>query len=124
MKEISEESSLVTMPSVFDCYWFDGSNLSKAASRQSFGRTGHRRRIRGRHCQGNGLYPHVRGYQGTHMARSEEHTSELQSLMRSSYAVFCLSKKNTTHHCIPCTLLDFRNTQTRPHSASKPATNT
>src|SRR3546814_1019882 len=28
-------------------------------------------------------------------ARSEEHTSELQSLMRSSYAVFCLKKKNT-----------------------------
>src|SRR3546814_3272365 len=29
--------------------------------------------------------------------RSEEHTSELQSLMRSSYAVFCLTKKNTTN---------------------------
>src|SRR3546814_1957591 len=28
--------------------------------------------------------------------RSEEHTSELQSLMRSSYAVFCLTKKKTT----------------------------
>src|SRR3546814_10512427 len=28
--------------------------------------------------------------------RSEEHTSELQSLMRSSYAVFCLKKKNKT----------------------------
>src|SRR3546814_3320419 len=28
------------------------------------------------------------------LARSEEHTSELQSLMRSSYAVFCLKKKN------------------------------
>src|SRR3546814_3444516 len=30
------------------------------------------------------------------IARSEEHTSELQSLMRISYAVFCLTKK-TTH---------------------------
>src|SRR3546814_3204902 len=30
------------------------------------------------------------------VARSEEHTSELQSLMRISYAVFCLKKKNTT----------------------------
>src|SRR3546814_10895164 len=31
--------------------------------------------------------------------RSEEHTSELQSLMRISYAVFCLKKKkNTTEH--------------------------
>src|SRR3546814_9982110 len=29
--------------------------------------------------------------------RSEEHTSELQSLMRISYAVFCLKKKNTKH---------------------------
>src|SRR3546814_5184564 len=30
-------------------------------------------------------------------SRSEEHTSELQSLMRISYAVFCLKKKNKTH---------------------------
>src|SRR3546814_6218671 len=29
--------------------------------------------------------------------RSEEHTSELQSLMRNSYAGFCLKKKNKTH---------------------------
>src|SRR3546814_8941203 len=29
--------------------------------------------------------------------RSEEHTSELQSLMRISYAVFCLKKKKTRH---------------------------
>src|SRR3546814_6564563 len=29
--------------------------------------------------------------------RSEEHTSELQSLMRISYAVFCLKKKKTKH---------------------------
>src|SRR3546814_6721370 len=32
--------------------------------------------------------------------RSEEHTSELQSLMRISYAVFCLKKKNKTHPTI------------------------
>src|SRR3546814_7796258 len=30
--------------------------------------------------------------------RSEEHTSELQSLMRISYAVFCLKKKNRSEH--------------------------
>src|SRR3546814_6436266 len=35
----------------------------------------------------------VRGYEAAG-ARSEEHTSELQSLMRISYAVFCLKKKN------------------------------
>src|SRR3546814_4267279 len=31
-----------------------------------------------------------------HLPRSEEHTSELQSLMRTSYAVFCLKKKKKT----------------------------
>src|SRR3546814_10610677 len=30
----------------------------------------------------------------SYTSRSEEHTSELQSLMRNSYAVFCLKKKN------------------------------
>src|SRR3546814_4937416 len=36
--------------------------------------------------------------------RSEEHTSELQSLMRISYAVFCLTKKKLTKYTayIPC----------------------
>src|SRR3546814_5904107 len=34
------------------------------------------------------------------MTRSEEHTSELQSLMRISYAVFCLKKKKKTHNRI------------------------
>src|SRR3546814_8521604 len=32
------------------------------------------------------------------LSRSEEHTSELQSLMRISYAVFCLKKKKTITH--------------------------
>src|SRR3546814_2974548 len=34
---------------------------------------------------------------GRMASRSEEHTSELQSLMRISYAVFCLKKKNHTY---------------------------
>src|SRR3546814_3717243 len=34
--------------------------------------------------------------------RSEEHTSELQSLMRISYAVFCLKKKKQTNKLITC----------------------
>src|SRR3546814_8139415 len=37
-------------------------------------------------------------YSGSQFPRSEEHTSELQSLMRSSYAVFCLKKKTKTKH--------------------------
>src|SRR3546814_8096561 len=32
------------------------------------------------------------------LERSDEHTSELQSLMRISYAVFCLKKKNIEYH--------------------------
>src|SRR3546814_9227387 len=36
------------------------------------------------------------GHAADRAGRSEEHTSELQSLMRISYAVFCLKKKNTT----------------------------
>src|SRR3546814_16045769 len=35
------------------------------------------------------------GWTETFVLRSEEHTSELQSLMRNSYAVFCLKKKKT-----------------------------
>src|SRR3546814_8995074 len=39
--------------------------------------------------------PFPYGFEQSHvMLRSEEHTSELQSLMRISYAVFCLKKKN------------------------------
>src|SRR3546814_3507808 len=40
----------------------------------------------------------VDGRQGLldHLDRSEEHTSDIQSLMRISYAVFCLKKKKTT----------------------------
>src|SRR3546814_7834445 len=39
--------------------------------------------------------------QGVDAGRSEEHTSELQSLMRISYAVFCLKKKNTNRENKP-----------------------
>src|SRR3546814_6317076 len=45
-----------------------------------------------RHSQKNGaVFLHV-------FYRSEEHTSELQSLMRISYAVFCLKNKQTTNN--------------------------
>src|SRR3546814_6185398 len=39
---------------------------------------------------------HIAGVRRVCRGRSEEHTSELQSLMRISYAVFCLKKKNKT----------------------------
>src|SRR3546814_2661730 len=47
---------------------------------------------------------HWRGGVPLAETRSEEHTSELQSLMRISYAVFCLKKKTTT-----------KNTKHKPH---------
>src|SRR3546814_7926001 len=46
-------------------------------------------------CQHRDIGLTVRAAKGR-MIRSEEHTSELQSLMRISYAVFCLKKKKST----------------------------
>src|SRR3546814_2586540 len=40
---------------------------------------------------------YIAGYSIGLDMRSEEHTSELQSLMRNSYAVFCLTKKHNIH---------------------------
>src|SRR3546814_1310418 len=40
------------------------------------------------------MRPQISGMVEVALDRSEEHTSELQSLMRISYAVFCLKKKN------------------------------
>src|SRR3546814_7407225 len=46
------------------------------------------------HAQGSKLFAQL-NHCGRQVVRSEEHTSELQSLMRISYAVFCLKKKKT-----------------------------
>src|SRR3546814_9164556 len=46
---------------------------------------------------GNLYQFYVRGEGANTKVRSEEHTSELQSLMRISYAVFCLKKKTTNN---------------------------
>src|SRR3546814_8777391 len=45
--------------------------------------------------------------------RSEEHTSELQSLMRISYAVFCLKKKNTTTYNLDHTVQYMHSTNNK-----------
>src|SRR3546814_6015066 len=53
--------------------------------------------------------------------RSEEHTSELQSLMRISYAVFCLKKKPQTHNMTIATTLPqttYLQTSTNPNTIS------
>src|SRR3546814_4698827 len=55
--------------------------------------------------------PPVEGAHHQRRLRSEEHTSELQSLMRISYAVFCLKKKKQ-QHTQPITSTDITiNTQ-------------
>src|SRR3546814_9509729 len=55
------------------------------------GSLGRRRRRRGPRCRSP-----CRSSRRHRRTRSEEHTSELQSLMRISYAVFCLKKKKKT----------------------------
>src|SRR3546814_8429437 len=51
------------------------------------------------------------------VGRSEEHTSELQSLMRNSYAVFCLKKKNKITHTSHATT-HKKNTKTHNNNES------
>src|SRR3546814_3385438 len=64
-----------------------GLSLHREGTRRSEEPVGHTRSRPG----GAGRRPAARGH--LPLARSEEHTSELQSLMRISYAVFCLTKK-------------------------------
>src|SRR3546814_6429683 len=65
-----------------------------------------------------GQFPNLPGNSGCDEDRSEEHTSELQSLMRISYAVFCLKKKkqithNTYNHHQVCIIpYTTKNTKT------------
>src|SRR3546814_2033895 len=47
--------------------------------------------------------------------RSEEHTSELQSLMRISYAVFCLKKKTKNNYYTQTNISNWNNKQTIHH---------
>src|SRR3546814_2340321 len=60
-----------------------------------------------------------RAHRALHRGRSEEHTSELQSLMRISYAVFCLKKKKNENHKtqMQATHADYRtNNDTKPYT--------
>src|SRR3546814_9414356 len=49
-----------------------------------------------------------------HQPRSEEHTSELQSLMRISYAVFCLKTKNNIVTILSSTMYTFETQRLSP----------
>src|SRR3546814_3047145 len=66
-------------------------HVRRRADRHGRRQAGHRSSDRRRDRQRNAAGGHSRQGRG----RSEEHTSELQSLMRISYAVFCLKKNNT-----------------------------
>src|SRR3546814_2072172 len=79
-----------------DCFFHPSTHLAQFARGE-----GSARIVTG----GEGVY--IRDRDGTRLldafaglycvnVRSDEHTSELQSLMRTSYAVFCLTKKNNT----------------------------
>src|SRR3546814_6402012 len=51
--------------------------------------------------------------------RSEEHTSELQSLMRISYAVFCLKKKTKKNNIYTSIQKNYNNTCSTHHKQNK-----
>src|SRR3546814_4723635 len=70
---------------------FPYTTLFRSAARSGAGHPDRRRGWRSHHRR-----RHARGLRRA-SRRSEEHTSELQSLMRISYAVFCLKKKNKNH---------------------------
>src|SRR3546814_2495867 len=66
-----------------------------------WGRTTSPAHLRSQLCRHAGSPPsarHTLSARKTTATRSEEHTSELQSLMRISYAVFCWNKKKQTRH--------------------------
>src|SRR3546814_9664576 len=76
------------------------------------GATQYHARVEGKLCQSAVLQLFVRdqalrAIEEQH--RSEEHTSELQSLMRISYAVFCLKKKNTDTQSTPTIMNQTKN---------------
>src|SRR3546814_7360901 len=61
-------------------------------------RPGHDQLVRGDHGRWQGQGHREQRGRPHHAVRSEEHTSELQSLMRNSYAVFCLKKKTKNNN--------------------------
>src|SRR3546814_9583113 len=86
-----------------------GDRLRRASLSALLPRTGREGRRRDRQFPGRHRafadHPELR------LLRSEEHTSELQSLMRISYAVFCLKKKkNTNIKCIIVIIIYIKNT--------------
>src|SRR3546814_5092583 len=83
-----------------------------------------RHRIQQEHLAGRGGAGHRRGAVRHRAWRSEEHTSELQSLMSISYAVFCLKKNKNQKYRIHISRINMRTIQTHtntktPHNHNK-----
>src|SRR3546814_9136005 len=97
------------LPHGLHCYLVDdGSHAACAAEldRLAAAQSDWLQLIRLPHNQGKGAAV-MAGFAAAATDRSEEHTSELQSLMRISYAVFCLKKQHITTEYTPLT---FTNT--------------
>src|SRR3546814_3416614 len=78
---------------------FPYTTLFRSAEQPDHRRCGGQDEPDGHHARGAEAGDQTPGEEARHIHRddrSEEHTSELQSLMRISYAVFCLKKKTTT----------------------------
>src|SRR3546814_8279888 len=92
---------------------------SSDLDRSQLGAGAHHRAHRRRACPGKSAWYQIRSQGGSHPSpavrgtRSEEHTSELQSLIRISYAVFCLKKKNTNRTATPHKLSIYRPLELR-----------
>src|SRR3546814_5324532 len=88
---------------------FPYTTLFRSCAARSQCRWGTRRGTRtetSRHAEGR----QCAGPAAPRTLRSEEHTSELQSLMRISYAVFCLKKKNKKKYINKAEYIDSRTT--------------
>src|SRR3546814_10696427 len=111
--EQRQAEALLDLPHLGRQSWFaDAARLGRAAEAEEVGdghdvlqlpdgRAAHRTRLSAAFRPSPGMGRRPTGARRTSRAspalgRSEEHTSELQSLMRNSYAVFCLKKKKLT----------------------------
>src|SRR3546814_1771232 len=75
-----------------------GAPADVGALDHAVGNSGHRSSFVGKWIWGRRINPPFARRRAPRCCRSEEHTSELQSLMRNSYAVFCLKKNSICLH--------------------------
>src|SRR3546814_4301807 len=108
MRTESERTCLVEHHRVQETSFFEAASIAykQAVPCANRGRDGGHQRDGQTQRMGAGAHEHGhyaldREAPRSTAERSEEHTSELQSLMRISYAVFCLKKHRPTNHIAP-----------------------